>query len=255
MGKRLYLIIILVGISVGAQALEEYQSALSGINFEYPADWEIIADTGGEVIVSSDRDKTAVVVFTRYFLEQDTQIGNDADLREALAGLYTLMEVPFEDENTIDFARGENMISFTADYTRRDPESRAEESRHIKGFLVRAAEDGQVLYFSQARLPANASKRLKNKVKAVMTTFRITEPIDERVYPAQSESVAMYVMLVMALAAFFYARNRRIQLSKNPLGRDSDNFWRCPLCRRVNHIDHDTCRRCGTNRPNTQSPN
>ncbi len=254
MGLRLLIIAFLAGISSGVMALEEYQSVGSGIHFDYPSDWEIIADTGGEVIVSSDKDRTAVVVFTRYYLEQNTQIGNDDDLREALAGLYTLMEVPFEDESEIDFVRGENMISFSADYARRNPDTGIEESRRIKGFLVRSVDDGQVLYFSQARLPANASKRLQNKVKAVMTTFHITEPIDEQVYPAQSEGVAMYVLLVMALTAFFYARNRRIQRSKNPLGRDSSNFWRCPLCRRVNHIDHDTCRRCGTCRPNVHSP-
>ncbi|MBN2227323.1 MAG: hypothetical protein JW763_08155 [candidate division Zixibacteria bacterium] len=254
MGLRLLFISFLAMVSSGPLALEEYQSAGSGIHFEYPTGWDIVADTGGEVIISSDKDRTAVIVFTRYFLEQATQIGNDNELREALAGLYTLMEVPFDDESEIEFVRGENMISFAADYTRRNPDTGIEEARHIKGFLVRTADDGQVLYFTQARLPINASKRLQNKAKAVLTTFRITEPIDENVYPAQREGVAMYVLLVMALTAFFYARNRRIQRSKNPLGRDSAYFWRCPLCRRVNHVDHDTCRRCGTSRPNVQSP-
>ena len=90
--------------------------------------------------------------------------------------------------------------------------------------------------------------------KIVAKSFHITDEILPNLYPKPNFTKFLLIFIVIALCIFFFTRNRKIQRSHHPLGRDSASFWRCIACGRANHIDVRFCHRCGVERPVANLP-
>jgi hypothetical protein len=123
----------------------------------------------------------------------------------------------------------------------------------IHGLFCNSKESGQVLYLLNFSGRYDRDDPAIATVRNLIGSAQIVEEIKNELYPTGNATGYLFALLLIALAAFFFARNRRIQNSRNPLGKNSESFWRCPQCRLVNHIDHDKCRRCGAVRPQSES--
>ena len=106
----------------------------------------------------------------------------------------------------------------------------------------------QIFFLIRGYIPEGVDNSIAADLKTMTASFDITLPMAKTLFPTKSGYGLLILFFAIMLMAFFYLRNRRVQSSKNPLGRDSEFFWRCPDCQLANHVDHNKCQRCGSER-------
>ncbi|UCD18498.1 MAG: hypothetical protein JSV44_06210 [Candidatus Zixiibacteriota bacterium] len=246
--RMLFLIAACLTIAAGAAVAEVYESFNLGFRFEYPAGWIYSATGDNEVLFSKDDGDSVAVTVTRYILEEGFQIGSEDELYVAIAGLYSAMGMPPVDPEEVTYRKADAMIVFEKRYNQSAASGRMQYEKIVKGVLCRVPDVGQTLYLIQTRVPFESAVLYRSDINQTVSSFRITLDLADDVFPADNASKYLYILIILLLTAFFFARNRRVQRSKNPLGRDSSSFWRCRTCSRVNHIEHPHCQRCGAER-------
>ena len=100
----------------------------------------------------------------------------------------------------------------------------------------------------QAEAPDRIYDEVNGDITAMMKSLEITSRLSDALFPKGVDYGYFLLFLVLVALAFFFVRNRKIQRSRNPLGRNSQHYWRCPTCQLVNHVDSQSCQRCGTER-------
>ncbi len=219
-----------------------------GCSFLLPDDWILDSSNPDKVLMYNINDPEIKISIVRYNIDANNQMKYDADAREAIKGLYESLDIPPEEFQPIEFESDEKTITFRIEYDTYHGSKADIYIRLLKGIIARRAKGGQFFFLLVAESPESKIKDNLSTFADVMESFNITTPLAGKVYPQEDMSIYLYIVLILALTAFFFARNRRIQKSRNPLGRDSSNFWRCSSCGRVNHINHMSCSRCGRDR-------
>ncbi len=225
-----------------------------GCTFIKPPGWKIDYKSDEAVLLSDSLNEYVRIEIYKYLLESDQQIGSEEELIEAVQGLYEEIGIDISPEAKIVCTFEDSLVFFETDFI----DSATSESNiyHIiiRGVLGRLAENGQVLYLIKAVTPQELYELSESDINLLMHSFHFTEPLAEEFFVRIDLAPYLLMLLIFMLTAFFYARNRRVQKSKNPLGRDSGNFWRCPKCRLANHIHSQSCHRCGWQNRTIQSP-
>jgi hypothetical protein len=245
--RRLVLVILIY--CVIAQELPASETVLDSsweCIFEIPEKWSLQKISDDEFLISSPDDSLVAISIGRYVLEDGPQIGSDDDLREALIGLYASLGIEASQEEQPDFERQPSAATFGTVWTSEIDQQ--EYQNRLQGTIFRRADGRQLMYLLLAKAPKKSYPTALAAFEKIALSFEITAPRHDSLYPRRTFGMYFLLLFILILSAFFFARNRRVQRSKNPLGRDSNSFWRCPDCRRVNHIDHDHCSRCGQER-------
>jgi hypothetical protein len=219
------------------------------ITFSPPSGWTVDSSLSDKIVFKSLHYTASSMGIIKYKLERDKQIRSAEDLLEAIRGLYDELGFKILSPDDINCLVYDDRAIFMVEFFVEKGENKSPMHRFYKGYIIRRENDGQFLYLIYAESPANEYRAVKSDLMSLIRTFDINMPTEENLFIRNNDARLLFVFIILGLMAFFFVRNRRIQRSRNPLGRDSNNFWRCPSCQRVNHIDHDICQRCGAHRP------
>jgi len=222
-----------------------FNSDQLGCRFVVPEGWQVDESYPDQLIITDNTGRRATITVKRYILEADRMIGTDEELVEAIIWLYGEIGIENASRDNISFTHDGTRATFETDWLSRESSGQPFYRKSLHGTLARLIDGRQVLYLIISECPEDFSAGLSPIFRRQVASFQITERLFDKLYPKQNLGTFLLVLLILLLTVFFFARNRRIQNSKHPLGRDSSSFWRCSSCGRVNHLDNYYCGRCG----------
>ncbi len=234
------LLLAAVSMLAGTHTIDSF-----GCRLDISEDWTADTSLGEEIALYNEKFPRAVILLQRYSLEKERQINSEEALRQAIVGLYKELGALTSDSADIQYVLENHRAWFDLEFVEEDPDTAILIRKYIKGMVVREKGDGQTLYLLNIEMPLEDYESDYAAWETLADSWVVTAEIEDYLFPRESNWGLFMLFIVMSLMLFFYARNRRIQKSANPLSRESRNFWRCPNCHLVNHIEHHTCTRCG----------
>ncbi|MFH2036275.1 MAG: hypothetical protein ABIJ45_07730 [Candidatus Zixiibacteriota bacterium] len=249
--KTLVLISILfLSISINAKT-DFYHSSSMACSFEYPSEWQL--DTSQANSITIGENELTILTIVRHFIGTDDIIRSEDDLYEGILGLYNDLGIRISEDKAIDCRISGGKAEFDYNYTDFQKESNQYIHKYLKGIVLKNINKQQIFYFMIAQSEENNFAAKSPDFDTILGSFQLDDVVADELFVRRSVLPYLQVMLILALAAFFYARNRRVQKSKNPLGLDSGSHWRCDYCRKVNHVEFTKCSRCGKERKTASS--
>lgn len=241
------LTIFLISASyVGASDYQILQNL--GCAFDVPEGWSLDSTEADRITALYDQSHTALISVKRYMIDRANQIESDADLAEAISGLYGELGIgSAADDQDNFYIQGDRAI-FETEYDIDEESQERKYKNFLKGIIIRLPNGRQVLYLMMAVAAEKIYEKVESDLTQALSSFEVTANTSENLYSRRDITPYLLIFLIFMLTAFFFARNRRVQKSRNPFGRNSNFFWRCSSCRLVNHIDHLFCTRCGRKR-------
>ena len=250
--RFLFLILIFsLSISLAGQDLGNRQADGLGFGTSLPDGWIPVESSPMEMTIKKSDDPVARLSILQYEIADDNRLNSRYDILEAIEGLYKQLdvgEVPFED---INLTLGEDRASFYLNYFKKKNNLKQESDTvfvDLKGIIVRTKDNRQIFFLMRGYKTSLSGNSISAELDNMMSSFEITIPLSDSLFPKKSGYGYVFLFIFVALMAFFYLRNKRVQNSRNPLGGDSEYFWRCPACQLANHVEKRTCQRCGTER-------
>ncbi|MCX6827275.1 MAG: zinc ribbon domain-containing protein [candidate division Zixibacteria bacterium] len=231
-----------------------YMSEKLGFFVLVPSGWTVDTSRVDEVVVSDSADSSAFISIKRYQIESANEIESEDNLLTAISGLYMKLGVPNSSKEQVKFSVTSDRAIFENNYAAYDLTSKILYHKYLKGIIGRKADNGQFLYLMIAAAPQDIYDQVIPNFQLVTGSFIIAEKMAPDLFPKTNTLKYFLIFIILVLTVFFFTRNRRVQMSRNPLGKDSGNFWRCASCGRVNHIDSKFCHRCGSERKPLNSP-
>ena len=245
---------LLLMIISSAFGIENYISEKNGFFVVVPSGWGIDTSAANEAVLVDSSNNSIYVSIRKYRIEEDKQIGSEHDLLQAISGLYRNLGIKVDSLNQINYTVSDGKAVFETEFGGYDAVGRTTHRKYLKGTICRNKDNGQTLYLMIAAAPKDYYDIASPQFKIVAKSFHITDEILPNLYPKPNFTKFLLIFIVIALCIFFFTRNRKIQRSHHPLGRDSASFWRCIACGRANHIDVRFCHRCGVERPVANLP-
>ncbi len=247
--KFLFLFLIfLLSIPLAGQDFGGRHADGIGYGTSLPDGWIPVESSSMEMTIRKSNDPSARLSILQYEIAEEIRLTSRYDILEAIDGLYQQLgigEIPYED---INLTLGEDRASFYIDYIERIKSDSDTVKVSIKGIIVRTEDNRQIFYLMRGYITSKSDKSVSADLNDMINSFEITIPLSDSLFPKKSGYGYIILFIVIALMAFFYLRNKKVQNSKNPLGGDSKYFWRCPACQLANHVDNNTCQRCGAER-------
>lgn len=219
-----------------------------GFSLAVPDGWEIVNSSPDEVVIRMRENRDVSLSVIRFEIADENRLGSELDIHEAVAGLYSELGIAPESFENVDLSLGENRTTFGIEYVAGDSTTAVGMRVNLKGIIVRSSEGPQIFFLLRGYTPVNMAERPSPGPADIIASFKVTMPLADSLFPKSSNYGYFFLFFVILLMAFFYARNRKIQKSRNPLGGDSRYFWRCSSCQLANHIENHVCQRCGAER-------
>lgn len=245
------LLIFSISIPLTAQNFGTRHADGIGYGTSLPDGWVPVESSPMEMIIKKSDDPTARLSILRYEISEENRLNSRYDILEAIEGLYKQLgvgEIPFGE---INLTLGEDRASFYMDYIENESKVLSDMDTilvNLKGIIIRTEDNRQIFYLMRGYKTSLSSKLVSADLENMINSFDITIPLAETLFPKSPGYGYIFLFIVIVLMAFFYYRNKKVQNSKNPLGRDSEHFWRCPTCQLANHVEKKTCQRCGAER-------
>jgi len=241
------LIIFAAGASADTTA-DTYTVSGMGCVFELPDGWLIDTTLPDMLLMKRSVDDSAEIIISRYRISESNLIRSADDLKTAIAGLYAEVGITDVNREIVDYAVHGGSASFGTEFNLYDAATGTTLYYKLFGLIGRLESNGQVLYLTIASAPPGEFETLRSQVHNLMNSLDFSDKLAAEFYPRRFISPLIMILMILALSVLFYTRNRRIQKSRNPLGKDSRGFWRCSSCGRVNHTGSNRCGRCGKER-------
>ncbi len=222
------------------------------MQFQTPPGWTVEHISDDQIEVRSNSPNPDILLIRRFVLGDESRIKTHEAMVAAEKGLYSDLGVPPGNDVSLEYHDDGKIVTFDTTYQTGEKDVDNYLYLKVKGLFCNVSETGQVLYLLQYEVNAKPDSFTINEIAQFFDSAMITAKLEDSLYPPDHSMNYLYVLLLLMLAAFFFMRNRRIQNSRNPLGRSSEHFWRCPECRMINHNDNAQCRRCGAVRPEAQ---
>lgn len=247
--KKLMLTIMILCLAIPAGADEVFfESETMACTFSYPEGWFPDTTLAHRVTLINETNGNITISIGRYGIESSNHIKSGAELYEAISGLYEDLGINIEKDREITYSLHGGRADFEIEYRQYEPPEDTYYQKYLRGSVVRTVSDDQLFYLIIAQAPEEKYSSVQPAFKTIINSFVINENLAERLYVGRDFLPYLLILLIMALTVFFFARNRRIQKSRHPLGKDSSSFWRCPKCGLANHIELMYCNRCGEER-------
>lgn len=253
MKKIIFTVVLSLFIFVAGHA-EVHTFPEFGGTIDIPDGWDIDSSLADEIVLYRPDDRLVEILFKRYPLDQDYQLTNEAETREAISGLYEEFGVDPIEPSEIPLVIKKDRVVFSVEYVEEDIDFNELMRRYVEGIIVRLKNGGQVLYLLSLKSPLSKFEGIQQEALTMFGSFMITTPVADNLFETDSPLGMLMLFIAVALMIFFFVRNRRIQRSRNPLGRNSEHFWRCRSCGLVNRTDHRTCNRCGAENAAANTP-
>jgi hypothetical protein len=248
MRKSFFILLFFAVVISSVLASDGYYSDRLGLFVIVPPNWTIDTTLEQEIILSPINADYAYVSIKRYQMERSNQVKSDGDLETAIKGLYDQLGIELPLDGRIEFTIKDGKATFTKNFEGYDPAGRATYKKELRGTVCRKADNGQLFYLMISAAQPEVYEQVLPQFQIITGSMRITEKLAPELYTKSNFAVYVLLVVIAGLSLLFFARNRRVQRSANPLGKDSANFWRCLSCGRMNHIESRYCHRCGAER-------
>ncbi|MCP4706377.1 MAG: hypothetical protein GY865_17400 [candidate division Zixibacteria bacterium] len=250
--KFLFLFLILfLSISLAGQDLGSRHADGLGFGTSLPDGWIPVESSPMEMIIKKSDDPNARLSILQYEIADSNQLTTRFDILEAIEGLYNQLDVgefKFED---IKLNLGEERATFNINYIENENSIKPDSDTvfvNLKGIIVRTKDNRQIFYLMRGYKTSASGQSISADLDNMINSFNITIPLSDSLFQKKPGYGYVFLFVVIVLMAFFYYRNKKVQESRNPLGGDSKYFWRCPDCQLANHVEKNSCTRCGTER-------
>lgn len=247
--KHGFFIFAMLVTTLFAHSENQPTASFHGMQFRLPSGWSVETIDDNQISVLTNSLDRPEVTIRRFNPPGDRQIKSHDEMIVAVKGLYSDMGILPETDVTLEYHDENRIVSFEKTCVITKTGDDKSHFLMLKCLFCNTKKSGQTLYLINYNDHRKPDENLVANLDYLFQSASITEPLEDDLYPSDGGLNYLYVLILLALAAFFFARNRRIQNSFNPLGRNSEHFWRCPSCRMINHNDSGQCRRCGTPRP------
>jgi hypothetical protein len=252
----IFLLILILFSGSPATANQNFVSDEIAASFDIPQGWAITDLGSNQVILAHDSLSGVGIMISRNPIAPENAIGSIEDMETALLGFFRDIDIQNYAGDSLAYTLQADRAEFELMYRGNSQNNSAPDIINIlKGIIIRARDGRQWFYLFQASAPEQYQNHLIAGLETVANSFKVKFLSAPRLYRRNTLTPHLLILLILALTAFFYTRNRRIQKSRNPLGLDSGSFWRCVACGKVNHIELSRCRRCGHDREKVGSIN
>ena len=222
------------------------------LRLQTPSDWTVEQISDDQLAIRGNVSYRSDVLIARFTSDKIGRLGSDEDLRASIKNLYISLGMDSSGTVTLKYLDNRHVVAFDTTFAILKIEGHNAFYIKIKGLFFNSPESGQVLFLMHYKDSGPFDSVTTADLETIFNSAGIVGPFGDSLYPSDHSLNYLYVLLLLMLAAFFFMRNRRIQNSRNPLGRNSEHFWRCSECRMINHNDNAQCRRCGAVRPESE---
>ena len=205
---------------------------LSNEDDEYP--FQIIND-----------ELSAELLIFKSTLDEDETITTEEELKLSVDKVIkdVILTLPQAQLLTNTGVLERKRVWFALDFTSFDEERGIELTHRLKGVMYRHPDGHQILFSLWGKAASGAPPEIMNQLRFMQEEFTYFGDSEKEFFAQEraTEWIAIGVLIVMLVVMILVLRRRRAQ-QINFSG--SENIWRCE-CGRLNHNDHQTCRRCG----------
>jgi hypothetical protein len=210
-----------------------------------PAGW-FLSNEGDEYpfqIVNDDL--SAELLIFKSILDESESITTENELKLSVDKVIkdVILTLPQAELLTNTGVLERNRVWFALDFTSFDEERGIELTHRLKGVMYRHPDGHQILFSLWGKAASGAPPELMDQLRLMQEEFSYFGDSEKEFFAQEqtTEWLAIGVLIVMLVVMILILRRRRTQ-QINFSG--SENVWRCE-CGRLNHNDHQTCRRCG----------
>ncbi|MEW6411839.1 MAG: hypothetical protein AB1483_05105 [Candidatus Zixiibacteriota bacterium] len=194
-------------------------------------------------------DLSAELLIFKSTIDESETITNEEELKLSVEKVINevILTLPQAQLLTNTGVLERKRVWFALDFTSFDEERGIELIHRLKGVMYRHPDGHQILFSLWGKAAVNAPPQVMDQIRLMQEEFSYSGDSESEFFAQEnsSEWLAIGVMMVMLVVMIMILRRRRAQKINFS---DEANFWRCE-CGRLNHNDHQTCRRCG--QPNT----
>ncbi len=248
-----FLFVIFAIIAATTVAGDLTTTTFHEMRLQTPSDWTVEQVSDDQLAIRGNATYRSDVLIARFTSDKIGRLVSDEDLRASIKNLYISLGMDSSGTVTLKYLDNRHMVTFDTTFAILKIEGHNAFYIKIKGLFFNSPESGQVLFLMHYKDSGPFDSVTTADLDTIFKSARIVGPFADSLYPPDHSLNYLYVLLLLMLAAFFFMRNRRIQNSRNPLGRNSEHFWRCPECRLINHNENAQCRRCGAVRPESEN--
>jgi hypothetical protein len=208
--------------------------------------WRLEDDSASYPFRIIKNDQTAELLIFRAVLKADETINNDTQLRLSVDQVIddVIMSLPEAQLLTNTGHYDQNRVWFDLEFLSFDIESESEIRHRLKGVLYRHPDDYQILFSLWGKVLTEEAAIALPEVRMMQEGFAYTGDAESRIFevPAGYDWYLIAFLFALMIVMLFILKRR--QLRERIAFSEERNFWRCS-CGRLNHNDHQNCRRCG----------
>lgn len=210
-----------------------------------PAGW-FLSNEGDEYPFQIVNDElSAELLIFKSTIDEDESITTEEELKLSVDKVIkdVILTLPQAQLLTNTGVLERKRVWFALDFTSFDEERGIELTHRLKGVMYRHPDGHQILFSLWGKAASNAPPEFMDQLRFMQEEFAYFGDSETEFFAQEraTEWIAIGVLMIMLVVMIIILRRRRAQQINFS---QSENIWRCE-CGRLNHNDHQTCRRCG----------
>ncbi len=245
---------ILVTILFASVQATEFVRVADEVQFPVPGGWYVISDTTQFPFQLVYGDEAAEILFFRSEISPEEAIADEAALKSSVDEIIedVVLSLPEAKLLTSTGFYDGKRIGFVLGFTSVDSVHQLTLRHRLQGVLYRHPEGYQILFTVWAKSSLALYDEIAASAQLVQDQFEYTGPCSANVFGTYTGRDYWPLFLIAGIVvALLLAFRPRSRFRKSFANSRETHFWRCE-CGRLNHINNDTCRRCGRRQTEAQ---
>ncbi|UCG63025.1 MAG: hypothetical protein JSV52_07020 [Candidatus Zixiibacteriota bacterium] len=212
--------------------------------------WVIVDDTGGFPYRLSRTDQSAELSIFKSIIAADEKIKNEQELKLSVDKVIEDVILGLPEANLLANTGyfDKNRVWFDLDFESWDPERELQIRHRLKGVLYQHPDGHQLLFSLWGKAIEGAPASALYEMRLMQDEFAYTGDVESEVFGSSFPYDWYLIGFLFALLVVMLFILKKRQRQEKIAFSDEANFWRCD-CGRLNHVEFDTCRRCGRPQP------
>ncbi|UCC44480.1 MAG: hypothetical protein JSU65_00700 [Candidatus Zixiibacteriota bacterium] len=252
MKTPVYMICLTLFTIVTASA-DSFVRPADEIQLPLPDDWSVVSDSSDYPFQLARFEPAAELLVFKSTIEASDAIRNEEDLKASVDMVIedVILQLPEAKLLTSTGFLDINRAVFVIEFTARDSASDITLRHRFNGLIYRTSDGRQQLFTLWAKTALSDYPAVSAEIGLIQEGFNFITPTEQVVFGASRATHWYAVPLVILLVCMLYLVRKRTSARARTPFRDNRYFWRCQ-CGRTNHVDQQSCRRCG--RPGPSPP-
>ncbi|UCD63713.1 MAG: hypothetical protein JSW34_13380 [Candidatus Zixiibacteriota bacterium] len=245
MGKYRLILVLILAVTSPAAA-NSILTLADEIRIPLPGGWQLTTGVNEYPIQIFQSDSAAELLIFKSTIDEADAVTNEQELKVSVDKVIedVILSLPEARLQTNIGYYDTSRVWFVLEFLSLDPDEELELRHRLRGELYRHPEGHQILFTLWGKGARDVPRPIWNDVRLMQEEFVYFGAATRDVFATPNrQNWAWAAVLLMLLAIVLLLLKRRRQAARNRKTPD-DHFWRCQ-CGRLNHRDHQNCRRCG----------